>query len=104
MRLPVLLLASNSPRRRQLLALGGWEFKVYPANIDENHLPGEGPGRYVLRLAETKARTAASEAHPGWLVVAADTIVVDYTPHEGRGPSPAPFPFGNPRGDCSLDP
>jgi len=80
MRLPILLLASNSPRRRQLLALGGWEFKVYPANIDENHLPGEGPGRYVLRLAETKARTAARQAQPGWLVVAADTIVVDHTP------------------------
>jgi septum formation protein len=89
MRAPVLLLASNSPRRRQLLALGEWEFKVYPANIDENHQPGETPAQYVLRLAETKARTAASEAQAGWLVVAADTIVVDHTPHEGRGPSGA---------------
>jgi MAF protein len=62
-----------------LLALGEWEFKVYPANIDENHLPGESPAHYVLRLAETKARTAAVQAQPGWLVVAADTIVVDHT-------------------------
>jgi len=83
MRAPVLLLASSSPRRRRLLALGEWEFEVYPANIDENHLPGENPAHYVLRLAETKARTAAveaAEAQPGWLVVAADTIVVDHTP------------------------
>ena len=87
MRAPVLLLASNSPRRRQLLALGEWEFKVYPANIDENHLPGESPTNYVLRLAETKARAAAAGAQPGWLVVAADTIVVDLILHEGQGPS-----------------
>jgi len=84
MRAPVLLLASNSPRRRQLLALGEWEFMVYPANIDEKHLPGESPSLYGLRLAETKARTAAvevaAEVQPGWLVVAADTIVVDQTP------------------------
>ena len=80
MRAPVLLLASNSPRRRQLLALGEWEFKVYPANVDENHLPEENPAHYVLRLAETKAHTAAGQAQPGWLVVAADTIVVDNTP------------------------
>ena len=84
MRAPVLLLASNSPRRRQLLALGEWEFVVYPANIDEKHLPGESPSSYVLRLAQTKARSAASGAaaqvQPGWLVVAADTIVVDQTP------------------------
>ena len=85
MRVPVLLLASNSPRRRQLLALGGWEFKVYPANIDENHLPGESPAHYVLRLAETKARAAAVHAQPGCLIVAADTIVVDHTPHAGHG-------------------
>jgi septum formation protein len=85
MRAPVILLASNSPRRRQLLALGNWEFKVNPANIDEHHQPGESPAHYVLRLAETKARTtaveaaAAAESQPGWLVVAADTIVVDHT-------------------------
>lgn len=76
---PVLLLASNSPRRRQLLALGGWEFKVYPANIDENHLSEESPTQYVLRLATTKARAVAGQAQAGWLVVAADTIVVNHT-------------------------
>ena len=77
---PVLLLASNSPRRRQLLSLGGWEFKVCPANIDEHPQPAESPVDYVLRLAETKARAVAPQAQAGWLVVAADTIVVDTSP------------------------
>ncbi len=79
MSVPVLLLASNSPRRRQLLALGEWEFEVFPANIAENPLPGESPAHYALRLAEAKARAAAAQAEPGRLVVAADTIVVDQT-------------------------
>lgn len=86
---PVLILASNSPRRRQLLSLGEWEFKVIPANVDETHLPEEDPAHYVLRLAKTKARAAAPGAlpgaapgaQPGWLVIAADTIVVDSSKH-----------------------
>jgi septum formation protein len=77
---PTLILASNSPRRRQLLSLGEWNFEVFPANIDESHLPGEDPAHYVLRLATTKARAVASHARTGYLVLAADTIVVDFTP------------------------
>jgi len=72
-----LLLASNSPRRRGLLALGGWSFEIAVPDVDERRLGGEAPDAYVLRLAGTKARVAASEAHPEALVLAADTIVVD---------------------------
>jgi septum formation protein len=72
-----LTLASNSPRRRQLLALGGWRFSVLPAEVDESPLPGERPDEYVLRLAEAKARAAAREAPRDALLLAADTAVVD---------------------------
>ena len=46
-----LLLASNSPRRRELLALGGWSFSVAVSNIDENLGVHETPAEYVRRLA-----------------------------------------------------
>jgi septum formation protein len=72
-----LVLASNSPRRRQLLALTGWTFNVRPVDIDEYPLPGEVPEAYVLRLAERKARTARQQAVPGQTVLAADTTVAD---------------------------
>jgi septum formation protein len=74
---PLLVLASNSPRRSDLLALGGWMFHVRPANVDESRLPGEAPGAYVLRLAEEKARACAASAHSDLIVLAADTIVVE---------------------------
>ena len=74
---PVLILASNSPRRRQLLALGGWKFQVFVADVDESQLPDEAPGDYVLRLAEKKAYKSAEKMHPASVVIAADTTVVD---------------------------
>jgi septum formation protein len=73
----LLVLASNSPRRRELLALGGWIFDTRPAEVDENQRPGEAPGTYVLRLAESKARTCAASAHQDQTILAADTAVVD---------------------------
>lgn len=72
---PVLVLASNSPRRRELLSLGGWMFHVRPADVDESQRNGETPRAYVLRLAESKARACAKTAHPGETIVAADTTV-----------------------------
>jgi len=72
---PTLVLASNSPRRRELLGLGGWEFAVRPADVDESPLPGEAPGDYVLRLARSKAAACAAGARPGEVVLAADTTV-----------------------------
>ncbi len=71
-----LVLASNSPRRRELLALGGWKFTVRPMSVDESQLPGEAPGEYVLRLARLKARECMRTAREGEVVLAADTSVV----------------------------
>jgi len=67
-----------SPRRREILALGGWSFSILPADIDEQPLVGEDPRAYVRRLAEAKARTAAARLAPGSgpaAVVASDTTV-----------------------------
>jgi MAF protein len=72
---PLLVLASNSPRRRQLLALADWMFHIIVADVDESTRANESPADYVLRLAETKAR--AISTHPDQLILAADTTVVD---------------------------
>ena len=72
---PLIVLASNSPRRRQLLSLTGWPFTVSAANVDESQHPNESPADYVLRLAETKARTV--QANADQIILAADTTVVD---------------------------
>jgi septum formation protein len=73
----MLVLASNSPRRKRLLSLTGLAFTVIPAEIDERQLAGEMPDDYVLRLAEKKARAVAIKAPPRSLVIAADTTVAD---------------------------
>ena len=70
--LPKLVLASGSPRRRQILEGLGLRPEVRPADVDETPLPGEGPVPYVERLARLKARARGA---PGELVLAADTIV-----------------------------
>ena len=72
---PMLVLASNSPRRRHLLALADWMFSVSVADVDESLRWNESPKEYVLRLAETKARAIA--AHADQIILAADTAVVD---------------------------
>jgi MAF protein len=74
---PLLVLASNSPRRRELLALGGWMFHTRPAEVDESQRAGEAPGTYVLRLAESKARACAESAQADISILAADTAVID---------------------------
>jgi septum formation protein len=89
---PVLVLASNSPRRRELLALTGWTFEVRPAEVDERPRPGEPPADYVLRLAEGKARAVASglsKSGPDRLILAADTIVTLDGQLLGKPASPA---------------
>ena len=73
------ILASASPRRRQLLASLGIPFDIQIADIDESALPAEAPIPHARRLAETKARVIASRSGDA-IVLAADTIVV----HEGR--------------------
>jgi len=66
-----LILASRSPRRRQLLEMLGIPIVVASADVQELRLPRESPGDYARRLARDKARAA-----PGALVLGADTIVV----------------------------
>lgn len=70
-----LILASASPRRRELLTQAGLEFDVVPANIEESPKPGEVPASYVQRLALEKA-LAVSTLYPDATVLAADTTVV----------------------------
>jgi septum formation protein len=72
-----LVLGSISPRRKELMNLGGWEFDIRPAHVDEDLLPEEEPRKYVLRVAASKARTVAAQVATGNLVITADTTVVD---------------------------
>ena len=71
MRRPVLILASGSPRRRQLLDMLGIEVDVRPPHIPEIREPDELPQPYVERLAREKAASVSGD-----LVLAADTTVV----------------------------
>jgi hypothetical protein len=59
-----LVLGSISPRRKELMVLGGWEFDIRPAHVDEDLLPEEEPRKYVLRVAGSKARTVAARSLP----------------------------------------
>lgn len=72
-----MVLASSSPRRRQLLSLGGWTFSVLPVEVDERPERGESGDKYVLRLAESKARASTALIAGEAVVIAADTCVVD---------------------------
>ncbi|HUP59276.1 MAG TPA: Maf family protein [Thermoanaerobaculia bacterium] len=69
------ILASASPRRRELLASIGIEFDVLPSHIAEVRGEGEAPEEYVARLSREKALWLASE-HPTRWVIAADTTVL----------------------------
>lgn len=70
---PSLILASASPRRVDLLQAVGIEFEQRPAGIDESRRPGEPVERFVVRLAEEKARASW---RPGTRSLGADTVVV----------------------------
>ncbi len=69
-----LILASGSPRRRELLPLLGVPFVVQPVEVSEDNHRGESPDAQVVRLAQLKA-AAGLEAAPGRVIVAADTLV-----------------------------
>jgi septum formation protein len=84
-----LILASASPRRRELLAQAGYAFEVEAADVDESLRSGETPSVYVLRLAQEKARAVFAKRFPGGtftedsersgeplIVLGADTTVV----------------------------
>ncbi len=72
-----LMLASASPRRRELLALLGLPFEVTPTDVDEQVCSGEPPQQVALRLSREKAAAAADQVKGDVLILAADTIVVD---------------------------
>ena len=72
---PRVILASQSPRRRELLALIGITHEVRPADVDESVHPDEAPVPHCERLARQKAHTLAVE-HPDAVVIGSDTIVV----------------------------
>ncbi len=69
-----IILASESPRRKELLAQLGVSFDVVPSGIDEKPWPNEAPASYALRNASDKARAVFERT--GGVVLSADTIVV----------------------------
>jgi len=78
-RLPLLFLASSSPRRQDLMRQVGLTFKVLSPTADETPLPHESPSALVARLAQAKADSLAHEVarkHTHALIISADTIVV----------------------------
>jgi septum formation protein len=76
--MPRLVLASRSPRRRELLERAGYQAAIVPAEVDETPRRGESPRRYVRRLAKEKARQVARRlrAEAPALILGADTVVV----------------------------
>ena len=73
---PRVILASQSPRRRDLLNLIGIPHEVRPADIDESYLPGERPAAHAERLARGKAETIAATIGDDAVTIGSDTIVV----------------------------
>jgi septum formation protein len=89
----MLVLASASPRRRELLNQAGYEFKVVPANIPEERNLNEDPTAFVTRLAQEKAQAvfdllSDSSTEDLLIVLGADTVVV--TPKEILGKPQSP--------------
>jgi septum formation protein len=95
----MLVLASASPRRSELLAQAGYSFEVHPAEIPEDPLPNEDPKAYVSRLAREKAETVFREitkdsasdqpASAALQVLAADTTVTLENQILGKPSDPA---------------
>jgi septum formation protein len=69
-----LILASQSPRRRELLTILGYEFSVVPSSIDETPTPGEEPPMYAARVARDKGMEVASRVSHS-IILSADTVV-----------------------------
>lgn len=71
------VLASNSPRRKQLFGLGAWDFTVIVADIDETPFEDESPREYVVRLAQGKVLAVQPRAESDAVILGSDTTVVD---------------------------
>ena len=72
---PKLILASASPRRRELLAQAGYDFDVQPSSVTESRRPEEDAIRFATRLAREKAEEVFARHQPA-IVLGADTVVV----------------------------
>ena len=72
-----LVLASASPRRKELMALTGWQVALQPVEVDETLRPGEDARAVTRRLAMAKAAAAHRTSPAGAVILAADTIVAD---------------------------
>ena len=70
-----IILASSSPRRKELLEISGYEFKVINPSVNENQNKTETPIEYATRISKEKC-LAISKENPNAIVLAADTIVV----------------------------
>lgn len=73
---PTIILASSSPRRRELLAQLGVRYEAVAVAVDETPQPGEPPESYVARVAAEKSRAGLEVSGGRWPVLAADTEVV----------------------------
>jgi len=87
-----LILASRSPRRRELLRQAGLEFEVRPSSVEEVPAVGEAPEAFARRAAHDKALEVAASQAPDILVLGADTVVV--ANHEILGKPFAPEDAG----------
>jgi septum formation protein len=72
-----LYLASNSPRRKELLSLAGWGYTLLHLHVDESPMFNEDGVEYVKRIAKSKTFTASSQAGVDGVIIAADTAVID---------------------------
>jgi len=73
---PVLILASQSPRRKELLSQLGYQFQTISADIDESTIENESPSDYVLRLAIEKAKVVSKNQAVDCVVLGSDTSVI----------------------------
>ncbi|HEX6558867.1 MAG TPA: Maf family protein [Longimicrobiales bacterium] len=85
---PQIVLASQSPRRAELLRMLGFQFDVVPADIDETYTPGEHGPQHAQRLAREKAEVVC-EQHPASIVIGSDTVVLLDDHVLGKPKSPA---------------
>jgi septum formation protein len=85
---PKLILASASPRRRELLAQAGYDFDVQASSVSESRLPQEDAIRFATRLAREKAEEVFARQQPA-IVLGADTVVVCNGEVMGKPADPA---------------
>lgn len=75
-RFPKIILASNSPRRKELMTMAGFAFEVKSKNVEENHPKGMKRKDIPLHLAQKKAKAVFDSLKKDCVVIGADTIVL----------------------------